>query len=98
MLRDYLALADSNRLAEVSDLDQISLCRRQLAAADQRSTLRLQDGHFARLSGDVVELFACPKVAATLRVAKHCYQDIPISIKDQSVEDLFIDNDKRVIR
>ena len=29
MLRDYLALADSNRLAEVSDLDQISLCRRR---------------------------------------------------------------------
>ena len=29
ILRDYLALADSNRLAEVSDLDQISLCRRR---------------------------------------------------------------------
>merc|ERR1711860_364884 len=35
MLRDYLALADSNRLVEVSDLDQVSLCQRQLAAADQ---------------------------------------------------------------
>ena len=60
MLRDYLAMADSNRLAEVSDLDQISLCHCQLAATDQRSTLRLQDGHFACLSSDFVELFACP--------------------------------------
>ena len=91
MLRDYLALADSNRPVKVSDLDQVSLCRRQLAAADQRSTLRLQDGQFARLSGDVVEVFACPKVKATLRVTKHCYQDIPITIKDQPAEDLFID-------
>ena len=39
MLRDYLALANASRIAEVSELDQISLCRRQLAAADQRSTL-----------------------------------------------------------
>ena len=46
-----------------------------------------------RLSGDVVEVFACPKVEATLRVAKHCYQDIPITIKDQPAENLFIDID-----
>ena len=98
MLRDYLALANASRIAEVSKLDQISLCGRQLAATDQRSTLRLQDRHFARLAGDVVELFACPKVTATLRVAEHCYQDIPVSIKDRATEDLFIDVDRRIIR
>ena len=55
--------------------------------------LKLQDGHFACLSDDLVEVFACPKVEATLRVAKHCYQDIPITIKDQPAENLFIDID-----
>ena len=92
MLRDYLALANTKCLIEVSQLDQISICRPQLAASDQHSTLKLQDSHFARLSGEVVEVFACPKIEAILRVAKHCYQDIPITVKDQPAdEDLFID-------
>ena len=46
----------------------------------------------------MVELFACPKVTATLRVAEHCYQDIPVSIEDRATRDLFIDVDTRIIR
>ena len=74
----------------MSQLDQISLCHRQLTASDQRSTLKL--------SGRVVEVFACPKVETTLQVTKHCYQDIPVTIKDQPDKDLFINIDTQVLR
>ena len=47
----------------------------------------LQDGPFARLSNNFVEVFPCPKVEAVLQVTKHCYQD----------EDLFIDIDTGVL-
>ena len=59
-------------------------------ASDQRSTLKL--------SCRVVEVFACPKVETTLQVTKHCYQDIPVTIKDQPDKDLFINIDTQVLR
>ena len=74
-LQDYLSLGDANRVIKVARLDQVSICHRQLAASDQPSSLRLQDGHFALLAGDVVQVFSCPKMKATLRVDKQCYQD-----------------------
>ena len=74
-LQDYLSLGDANRVIKVARLDQVSICHRQLAASDQPSTLRPQDGHFAWLAGDVVQVFSCPKMKATLRVDKQCYQD-----------------------
>ena len=72
MLQDYLSLGDTNRVIKVARLDQVSICHRQLAASDQNSTLRIQDGHFARLAGDVVEVFSCPKMKSTLCVDKQC--------------------------
>ena len=76
MLQDYLSLGDANRVIKVAHLDQVRICS-ATAASDQNSTLRIQDGHFARLAGDVVEVFFCPKIKATLRVDTQCYQDIP---------------------
>ena len=101
MLRYYLSLADANQLVEMSLLDQVSICCccSQLSTSDQRnnSTLKLQDGHFAPLARDLVQVFYCPKVKATLWVAEQYYQDIPVKIMDQPEENLFIDVNTRVV-
>ena len=43
------------------------------------------------------EVFVCPKVEALLTVDEHCYQDIPVKVKDQPEEDLFINVNTRVL-
>ena len=72
-------LANAKRMVELSRLDQVTLCCRQLSTTDKRSTLKLQD---ACLAGDIIEVFSLPKVEAVLQVTKHCYQDIPVKVID----------------
>ena len=87
----------ASNFKQVSLLDQVSICCRQLSTSEQRSTLRFQDGHFARLAGDVVEVFSCFKVEATLWVDKQCYQDVMVKLLDRPGENLFIDVGTRVV-
>ena len=92
MTADYLAFQEERRIQTLNGQLSKQLCE---DGTYNTRTMKINQGRFARRTGDGIIVYSCPSKVGTVAELENCYEDIPIMSREPQ---LFVDPITRIVK